>query len=75
MPSVVAYKKERNEVLVGKAAINQAMNNLKNTLYDAKRILGHKYNDEKIQNNLPTWAFDLRAARGDKCRFHVESEG
>ena len=48
MPSVVAYKKERNEVLVGKAAINQAMNNLKNTLYDAKRILGHKYNDEKI---------------------------
>jgi len=44
-PSVVAFKD--NEVLVGIAAKRQAVTNPKNTIFSAKRFMGHRYSEVK----------------------------
>jgi len=48
LSSIVAYKEDVNEVLVGHSAKNQLFRNLKNTIYDAKRMIGKKVDDEGI---------------------------
>ena len=46
-PSVVGYK-QKGDILVGNPAIKAAMRNLPNTIYDAKRMLGRRYDDPRI---------------------------
>lgn len=46
-PSVVAFTDE--ERLVGEAAKNQATVNPERTLYDIKRLIGRKFNDETVK--------------------------
>lgn len=46
-PSVVAFKEKDNEVLVGIAAKRQAVTNSKNTIFSAKRFIGHRFNEVK----------------------------
>ena len=46
-PSVVNYK-PNGDILVGNPAIKAAMRNLPNTIYDAKRMLGRRYDDPRI---------------------------
>ncbi len=45
-PSVVSYG---NEILVGNPAKRQIVTNPHNTLYAIKRLIGHKYKDQKVQ--------------------------
>ncbi|MDR3274112.1 MAG: molecular chaperone DnaK [Puniceicoccales bacterium] len=52
-PSVVAFTKS-GERLVGQAAKRQAVTNPKNTVFSAKRLIGHKYNEIKeLAKNMP----------------------
>ena len=46
-PSYVAFND--NEKLVGDAAKNQVNMNPENTVYDAKRLIGHKYDELKSE--------------------------
>ena len=46
-PSYVAFTEE--ERLVGDGAKNQCSMNPENTIYDAKRLIGRKYNDPSLQ--------------------------
>lgn len=46
-PSYVAFTE--NERLVGEAAKNQASSNPKNTVFDAKRLIGRTFNDPAVQ--------------------------
>lgn len=51
-PSVVAFKDA--EVLVGVSAKRQAVTNPKNTIFSAKRFIGHRYNEVKSEAaNMP----------------------
>ena len=51
-PSVVAFKD--NEVLVGVAAKRQAVTNPKNTIFSAKRFIGHRHSEvQKEAANMP----------------------
>ncbi len=43
-PSVVAFKQD-GEVLVGVSAKRQSVTNPKNTIFSAKRFIGHRYNE------------------------------
>jgi len=56
-PSYVAFNE--NERLVGDAAKNQASMNPKNTVYDAKRLIGRRFNDPIVQDDMKLWSFDV----------------
>lgn len=49
-PSYVAFTDE--ERLVGDAAKNQAPSNTNNTIYDIKRLMGHRFEDKVIQREI-----------------------
>ena len=50
MPSYVSFTSE--ERLVGESAKNSAANNASNTVFDAKRLIGQKFNDSNVQRDL-----------------------
>ena len=64
-PSVVAYL-DGNEILVGAPAKRQAVTNAKNTIYAAKRLIGHKFSDAEVQRDIETMPFEIiKAENGD----------
>ncbi|EUB57360.1 Heat shock cognate protein [Echinococcus granulosus] len=56
-PSYVAFTGE--ERLVGDAAKNQAAINPTNTVFDVKRLIGRRFNDEAVQENIRHWPFKV----------------
>lgn len=50
-PSVVAVTK-KGERLVGKVAQRQRVTNPKNTIYGIKRLIGRKFEDKEVKNDL-----------------------
>ena len=50
-PSYVAFTD--NDRLIGDAAKNQASQNPKNTVFDAKRLIGSKFSNSKIASHQP----------------------
>ena len=56
-PSVVSFT--NNERLVGQAAKNQITRNYKNTIYDAKRLIGRRFNEEEVQKDKKLWPFKV----------------
>ena len=49
-PSVVAYTE--NEILVGQPAKRQAVTNSENTVYAVKRLIGRRYDEKVVQNDI-----------------------
>ncbi len=58
-PSYVAFDESGEESLIGLYAKEESYANPKNTIYDAKRMIGRKYSDEQIQNDMKLWPFDV----------------
>lgn len=56
-PSYVAFTPE--ERLVGDSAKNQAALNPENTVFDAKRMIGRRFDDPDIQKDMKTWPFKV----------------
>lgn len=56
-PSYVAFTD--TERLIGDAAKNQASMNPKNTVYDAKRMIGRKFDDPLLQKDMQLYSFDV----------------
>ena len=48
-----------SERLVGEAAKNQAAMNPKNTVFDAKRLIGRNFSDKAVQADMKTWPFKV----------------
>jgi heat shock protein 1/8 len=61
-PSYVSFSD--NERLVGDAAKNQAAMNPLNTIYDAKRLIGRKYTDATVQQDIKLWPFKVMNDQG-----------
>ncbi|CAI0414334.1 unnamed protein product [Linum tenue] len=51
-PSTVAFSVADIERLVGEAAKNQAAFNPRRTIFDAKRLMGKKFEDPEVQRDL-----------------------
>lgn len=68
-PSYVAFTD--TERLVGDAAKNQASMNPKNTVYDAKRLIGRKYGDKTVQDDIKLWPFTVQNDGKDKPQIKV----
>ena len=56
-PSVVSFTK--NERLIGQAAKNQITKNYQNTIYDAKRLIGRRFDDPEVQYDMKTLPFKI----------------
>ena len=54
-PSYVAFTD--TERLIGDAAKNQVAMNPNNTIFDAKRLIGRKYNESSVQSDMKHWPF------------------
>ena len=71
-PSYVSFNdKER---LIGDSAKNQASMNPTNTIYDAKRLIGRKFNDNVVQEDMKSWPFKVINSE-DKPKFEVNYMG
>eukprot|EP00796_Vickermania_ingenoplastis_P013512 gene13512-biopygen7 len=75
-PSYVAFTD--SERLIGDAAKNQVAMNPSNTVFDAKRLIGRKFNDTVVQADMKHWPFKVVTKGGDKpvieVHFHGESK-
>ncbi len=56
-PSFVAFTD--SERLIGDAAKNQAASNSKNTVFDAKRLIGRNFNDDSVQQDMKHFSFNV----------------
>ncbi|MED6156161.1 hypothetical protein PIB30_012178 [Stylosanthes scabra] len=63
-PSYVAFT--ANQRFIGDAAKNQAVANPTNAVFDAKRLIGRKYSDPVVKNDIPMWPFKVTAGNDDK---------
>jgi len=60
-PSYVAFEGTTNKVerLIGEAAKNQAAINTDNTFFDAKRLIGRKFNDKTVVSDRRLLPFKI----------------
>ena len=61
-PSIVAFTKD-DEVLVGQPAKRQAVTNPQNTLFAVKRLIGRKFDDEVVQQDIKMVPYKIVARR------------
>uniref|UniRef100_A0A4W3JXZ6 Heat shock cognate 71 kDa protein-like n=1 Tax=Callorhinchus milii TaxID=7868 RepID=A0A4W3JXZ6_CALMI len=71
-PSYVAFTD--TERLIGDAAKNQVAMNPQNTIFDAKRLIGRKYNDATVQSDMKYWPFQV-VNEGTKPKVQVLYKG
>ena len=64
-PSIVAYTDD-GEVLVGQSAKRQAVTNPFNTLFAVKRLIGRKFSEDVVQQDLDLMPYKIiKASNGD----------
>ncbi|CAF1019486.1 unnamed protein product [Adineta steineri] len=68
-PSYVAFTD--SERLIGDAAKNQVAMNPNNTVFDAKRLIGRKFEDATVQADMKHWPFKV-ISDGGKPKIQVE---
>eukprot|EP00792_Barthelona_sp_PAP020_P006290 TRINITY_DN2959_c0_g1_i1.p1 TRINITY_DN2959_c0_g1~~TRINITY_DN2959_c0_g1_i1.p1 ORF type:complete len:656 (+),score=236.54 TRINITY_DN2959_c0_g1_i1:67-2034(+) len=72
-PSYVAFTKR--ERLIGEAAKRQAARNPKNTVFDAKRLIGRRFSDRTVQEDMKHWHFDVIQGDNDRPMIEVNFQG
>lgn len=68
-PSYVAFND--SERLIGDAAKNQVAMNPQNTIFDAKRLIGRKFDEDTVQSDKKLWPFEVISAAGNKPKLQV----
>lgn len=72
-PSYVAFTD--SERLIGDAAKNQVAMNPQNSVFDAKRLIGRKFDDAAVQADMKHWPFKVVSADGGRPKVQVEFKG
>ncbi|GMM38286.1 hypothetical protein DASC09_056250 [Saccharomycopsis crataegensis] len=71
-PSFVSFTD--TERLIGDSAKNQAAMNPKNTVFDAKRLIGRKFDDPEVQGDIKHFPFKV-INDGGKPKIQVDYKG
>ena len=67
-PSYIAFTDL--ERLIGDEAKNQITRNPTNTIFDAKRLIGRKFEDLEIQDDMKLWPFKVvKDIKSDRPQF------
>mmetsp|Transcript_4883 Transcript_4883/g.7846 ORF Transcript_4883/g.7846 Transcript_4883/m.7846 type:complete len:652 (-) Transcript_4883:1190-3145(-) len=72
-PSYVAFTE--TERLIGDSAKNQVAMNPHNTVFDAKRLIGRRYQDPAVQDDIKHFPFKVVCKDGDKPQIEVNYKG
>lgn len=72
-PSWVSFNE--TERLIGDSAKAAASSNPSNTIYDIKRLMGRKYSDPIVQEELKTLPYKVVKTESDKCEVEVQYKG
>ncbi len=70
VPSIVAFTETKR--LIGNEAKNQMTKNYKNTVYDAKRLIGRNFSNEIVQKDMKLWPFTVKEDNKDRPLICVE---
>lgn len=72
-PSCVCF--DGNRVLIGELAENRENIQSKNTVFDAKRLIGHKCDEKEVQSEMKHWPFKVIAGTEGKPLVKVMFDG
>ncbi|AAK39876.1 heat shock protein 70KD (nucleomorph) [Guillardia theta] len=72
-PSYVAFTE--TERLIGDSAKNQVAMNPHNTVFDAKRLIGRRFQDPAVQDDIKHFPFKVICKDGDKPAIEVKFKG
>ena len=72
-PSYVAFTD--SERLIGQPAKSQAALNTRNTVYDAKRLIGRKFSDKIVKDDMKYYSFEVVGDSDDRPQVQVQLEG
>ncbi len=72
-PSYVSF--DDVERYIGDSAKANAVKNLKNTVFDAKRLIGRKFDDPHVQQDLKYFPFDVVKNNDGGCNVRVSYKG
>ena len=72
-PSYVSF--DNNERYIGDGAKNLSSKNPKNTVFDAKRLIGRKFDDPCVQHDLKNFPFKIEGDKNGSCSIKVSYEG
>lgn len=72
-PSYVAFSD--NDRLIGEAAKMQIGRNPMNTIFDAKRFIGRRFDDETVKRDMTHMPVKITADSNNKPKFDVEAYG
>jgi L1 cell adhesion molecule like protein len=73
VPSYVSFNEE--ERIVGEAAKSSSATNPKNTVFDAKRLIGRTFDDPIVQRDIDNWPFKVINDGKNRPQIVVEHKG
>ena len=56
IPSIVGFIPEK---CIGKVASEHILEYIKSIMYDSKRLIGHKFSNENVQNDISHWTIKI----------------
>ena len=69
---ITSYVGFTDEKLVGDAAKSQSTMNPKNTVYDAKRLIGRRFDDSTVTIDNKLWPFKVTGDKNNKPLINVK---
>jgi L1 cell adhesion molecule like protein len=72
-PSYVAF--DESERLIGEAAKIQFARNPKNTVFDAKRFIGRRFDEASVQSDMKHMPVTIKSDGNGKPKFELEAYG
>ncbi len=72
-PSYVAFTD--SERLIGDAAKSMSASNPKNTVFDAKRLIGRRFDDSIVKADMKHWPFTVSEGKAGKPQIEVDFKG
>ena len=73
-PSIVAFNKEDDTVMVGQTAKRQSVTNPENTLFAIKRLIGRRFDEEEVKKDSHLVPYSIVAADNNDAWVEVKNK-